>query len=165
MLARKADINIGTVSHAVRGTRHTSAKTAEIFARVLGDPGLVDVHRRLAGHGPPLVPSQLPRRSWITGRSEVVEKALAWCQSRPRPALIITGPGGIGKTALAIELGHRLIEDQLVPHGQLFGDFRGWTPDVPGAEITAVVASWCRALGADPGGDPGQVRADRKSVV
>ncbi|MBK0870430.1 hypothetical protein INP57_26860 [Saccharopolyspora sp. HNM0986] len=52
-----------------------------------------------------------------------------------------------------------MIEDELVPHGQLFGDFRGWTPNVPGAEITAVVASWCRALGADPGGDPGQVRA------
>jgi hypothetical protein len=59
----------------------------------------------------------------------------------------VTGPGGVGKTALVVRRAHR-VRDQF-PDGQLYVNLRGYDPDQP---VTAAVAltGLLQALEADP---------------
>jgi len=58
--------------------------------------------------------SKLPRRPYFVGRNEEIEAILQSLQPNSRTFIIgIEGIGGVGKTALAIELGHRCIENDL----------------------------------------------------
>lgn len=75
------------------------------------------------------VPSQLPHDlSDFTGRSDELARTVAQLRRRPdaRPeVLIITGPPGVGKTALVTHAAHQLRD--AFPDGQIYLDLRGTT--------------------------------------
>ncbi|GAA2292312.1 BTAD domain-containing putative transcriptional regulator [Streptomyces atrovirens] len=97
-----------------------------------------------------LVPRLLPAdQSLFVGREEEVDEARRLLgEERPGPVtLLITGPAGVGKTALAVRTGHLLASR--FPDGQLHADLRGFD-DEP-AEPFTVLGTFLRALGV-PGG-------------
>lgn len=64
----------------------------------------------------------------------------------------IDGMGGIGKTALAVHMAHRL--RPRFPDGQLFLDLLGHTPGVDPLPAGEALAMLLRAMGVDPQGVP-----------
>jgi DNA-binding SARP family transcriptional activator len=58
----------------------------------------------------------------------------------------VAGPGGAGKTALALHVAHQVREE--FPHGQLYATLRGIDDDGP-AEPVDVLGRFLRALGVD----------------
>ncbi|WP_235001143.1 AfsR/SARP family transcriptional regulator [Marinactinospora thermotolerans] len=61
---------------------------------------------------------------------------------------VITGPGGTGKTTLAIHAAHRLADRY--PDAQLFVDLYGHTVDQEPVTARTALASLLRAIGVDP---------------
>jgi len=58
--------------------------------------------------------ASLPRRPYFVGREDELKTALQSLQPNSRTFIIgIEGIGGVGKTALATEVSHRCIEDEL----------------------------------------------------
>ncbi|WP_394614139.1 ATP-binding protein [Lentzea sp. JNUCC 0626] len=90
--------------------------------------------------GPSQLPADLPD---FVGRRE----ELAALSSSDERVLAITGPPGIGKTALAVRLAHR-IRDRF-PDGQLHVDLRGFATG-PTVTTTQAVGRFLRALGVPP---------------
>ncbi|WP_157437221.1 BTAD domain-containing putative transcriptional regulator [Actinoplanes subtropicus] len=89
-------------------------------------------------------PQQLPPRPpYFVGRDGLLAE-VRWLLREPRlPVLAITGPGGMGKTALALQAGHEAAGSY--PDGQLWADLCG-TRDQP-ADPAEVLAEFLRALG------------------
>jgi tetratricopeptide (TPR) repeat protein len=90
---------------------------------------------RRAGELPGGGPAGLldPRRAVVgfTGRERELAELLAWCESdQPRGVRLVTGPGGVGKTRLSVELGTQL-------------DLRGWrcVRVGDGEEVSALAAA------------------------
>ena len=84
----------------------------------------------------------------FVGRHELV----ASIENLLRPAggpsiLVLSGPPGIGKTALAVHAGHRLAPD--FPDGQLYVNLRGHSASAPMSAGDALVRA-LRALGVRP---------------
>ena len=100
--------------------------------------------------GPSLVPRQLPAApAGFVGRSAEFAALHGWLGQDSRPAgttpiSVITGPAGVGKTALAVRWSHG-VADQF-PDGQLYVNLRGYDPDQPMA-ATDALAWFLRALG------------------
>jgi DNA-binding SARP family transcriptional activator/tetratricopeptide (TPR) repeat protein len=99
------------------------------------------------------VPHQLPPLlGKVTGRDELLGAILAYLLAGtsvadsgiPRVA-ILAGPGGVGKTCLALAAGHEL--GSVFPDGQLFADLHGSTESP--ADPHAVLGRFLRALGVD----------------
>jgi DNA-binding SARP family transcriptional activator/tetratricopeptide (TPR) repeat protein len=105
----------------------------------------------------PVAPHQLPAApARLSGRDEIIERLRAHLSPAaspsaglaPRrvPVAVLTGKGGIGKTALALHVGHLLSDDY--PDGQLFADLE----ESRGRSL--VPADWLerflRALGVPP---------------
>lgn len=137
------------------------AVALEAAAGALPDPGLKALNyaiargddEAVAGRGgvaprrPPrpvefqVTPRQLPPApANFVGRSEVVQE-VQWLLSRagsgPR-VVVLTGPGGIGKSALAVHVGHRVRDNY--PDGQLFLELGGTRAEPgPTAEVLAQV--------------------------
>lgn len=96
-------------------------------------------------HRPALLP---PAIGDFTGRSAQL-RALLTALSGPRdavPVMVVSGPGGVGKSTLAVEAAHQAAADY--PDGQLYAELRGFT-DAP-APPEEVCARLLRALGEDP---------------
>lgn len=89
-------------------------------------------------------PAQLPPSGDLCGRSR--DLSVLDAASRHQAA-VITGPPGIGKTALAVHWAHSRRER--FPDGQLFADLRGHAPDGP-AGPAEVLSRFLRALGVVP---------------
>ncbi|MGW1343594.1 BTAD domain-containing putative transcriptional regulator [Kribbella sp. NPDC002412] len=111
------------------------ADLREQLAEELGaDPGpeLIELHAAMLRHDPSLQPSRLPAPlNDLIGRDEAVENATALL--RRHRLLTFVGPGGVGKTRLALELGrNHLGETRLVELAPLRQD------DVLDALATAV---------------------------
>ncbi|MGC9665457.1 AfsR/SARP family transcriptional regulator [Planosporangium sp. 12N6] len=106
-----------------------------------------------------LVPRQLPPSpGTFTGRADELA-ALLTCLGRagaatadvPAPRVAcLHGPGGVGKTALAVHAAHRLASR--ARDGQLYLDLRGATPGLRAVGTGEAVARLLRALGV-PGGE------------
>jgi transcriptional regulator with XRE-family HTH domain/tetratricopeptide (TPR) repeat protein len=73
---------------------------------------------------------------------------------RGAPVAAISGPAGVGKTALAVHTAHRLADR--FPGGQLYAALRGGTGP---ADPSDVLAQFLRALGVDGGALPAGVDA------
>ncbi|QQQ77177.1 tetratricopeptide repeat protein [Saccharothrix sp. 6-C] len=96
-------------------------------------------------------PAQVPAAVvGFTGRAEHVRRLdglLSRTDDRqPSPVAVITGTGGVGKTALAVHWAHRA-RDRF-PDGQLYVDLRGYDPDLPVGPGDAL-SGFLRALGVD----------------
>ncbi|SDN04721.1 Tetratricopeptide repeat-containing protein [Lentzea albidocapillata subsp. violacea] len=94
--------------------------------------------------GPAQLPADLPD---FVGR----EEELAALCSTDSPVLAITGPPGVGKTALAVRLAHR-VRDRF-PDGQLHVDLRGFATG-PAVTVEQALGRFLRALGVPPANIP-----------
>lgn len=134
-----------------------------------GDPDTVcrwvDAARALSGDVPApvedvpaapvrVVPRQLPgdlgtfvgRAKTLDALDGVLERA---GETTPAPIVALVGPGGIGKTALALRWAHAVAGR--FPDGQLFADLKGFSDTAPVAP-SLVLHRFLRALGV-PGDD------------
>jgi len=111
------------------------------------------------------IPRLLPRPvGHFTGREAELARlgALADTASDEGLVVLVTGPGGIGKTALAVQWADR--EQHRFPDGQLFVDLRGHGAD-PELAVGAgdALGHLLRALGVPGDRHPGDVR-DRSDL-
>jgi DNA-binding SARP family transcriptional activator len=99
----------------------------------------------LAGLAPPPVPRQLPPDlPDFCGREDEIGELTGLGHEGGLPGVaVISGPGGVGKTALAVHVAHRL--SAACGDGQLFVDLNGVSP-VP-VQPAEALASFLRALG------------------
>jgi tetratricopeptide (TPR) repeat protein len=96
-------------------------------------------------------PSQLPPPVHLCGRSRDLAALDAASSGR---TVIITGPPGIGKTALAVRWGHA--RRDRYPDGQLYADLHGHSPEGP-VLPTEILAGFLGALGVLPENLPGDL--------
>ncbi|WP_280696022.1 BTAD domain-containing putative transcriptional regulator [Kitasatospora sp. GP82] len=99
-------------------------------------------------------PAQLPPdASDFTGREPLVDTLRTALGATSHQALVIAtvvGMGGVGKTALALHVAHRVRES--FPDGQLYADLRG--SDAAPADPEVVLAGFLAALGVPAEGVP-----------
>ncbi|WP_086662636.1 ATP-binding protein [Lentzea kentuckyensis] len=95
------------------------------------------------GPGPAQLPADLPD---FVGRDEELA-ALSVLAATDAPVVVITGPPGVGKTALAIKLAHR-VRDRF-PDGQLHVNLRGFATG-PAVTVEQALGRFLRALGVPP---------------
>ncbi|MFC7326162.1 tetratricopeptide repeat protein [Marinactinospora rubrisoli] len=99
----------------------------------------------------------------FTGRDADLERVLAIGATGGEQAevCVITGPGGAGKTTLAIHAGHRLAER--FPDGGLFVDLYGHTVDQEPISALSALGRLLRAVGVAPEAMPDTV-AERAAL-
>ncbi|GIH06729.1 SARP family transcriptional regulator [Rhizocola hellebori] len=104
-----------------------AAATAALELSILrSDPGL-------SPQAPPARRNALPAdATGFAGRSAELEKL----DSAPSALVTVTGPGGIGKTALALHWAHRVAH--LYPDGVLYVDLQGFSRSEPLAPVVAL---------------------------
>ncbi|GHG97967.1 hypothetical protein GCM10018780_23780 [Streptomyces lanatus] len=108
-----------------------------------------------------------PRPGGFTGRAEETAALLAAldpagaAQSSAVLVAAVTGLGGIGKTALAVETAHLACERGLFPGGVLFIDLHGYDQEPVAADHA--LQALLRALGIAPGHIPNT--ADERAVL
>ncbi len=96
------------------------------------------------------VPRQLPPPVNLVGRADLAAEVSWLLQQKTRPAVpvvVISGPGGIGKTALALRAAHE--SRNSYPDGQLFLELRGTSGGAVDTrlEVAEVLAQFLRAFG------------------
>jgi DNA-binding SARP family transcriptional activator/tetratricopeptide (TPR) repeat protein len=95
---------------------------------------------------PVIVPRQLPRPAELVGRDDMAAEATWLLGREPRagvPVVVISGPGGMGKTALALRAAHD--SAGRYPDGQLYAELHGTTGGP--SDTGEVLAQFLRALG------------------
>jgi DNA-binding SARP family transcriptional activator/tetratricopeptide (TPR) repeat protein len=131
----------------------------DLHQRILADDQTLhlDAARIAAGDGAPARVFQLPPDvSGFVGRAGLLaEIAATLAPRRPGeggvPMVVLSGPPGVGKTALAIRAGHTLRAS--FPDGQLYVNMHGYSLRDP-VSSTEVLAQFLRALGVPPAGVP-----------
>ncbi|RKT56791.1 AfsR/SARP family transcriptional regulator [Saccharothrix australiensis] len=124
----------------------------------------------------PTIPAQLPRAPVaLIGRDAEVARLDGLLASYPAGGLVlvVTGPAGVGKTALALHWAHRVREG--FPDGQLYVDLHGYDPNQEPLGAGEVLNRFLRTLGVPSGDIPVTVEersalfrtlvADRRMVV
>ncbi|MEV7656450.1 tetratricopeptide repeat protein [Streptomyces anulatus] len=92
----------------------------------------------------PPVPAHFTNR---TAEARLLDEVWAGRAEGAPPLVLLTGPGGAGKTALASFWGARTTDR--FPDGQLYADFGGFRPERP-VEPGQVLSGFLRALGVAP---------------
>jgi DNA-binding SARP family transcriptional activator len=109
---------------------------------------------------PATTPAQLPAGlTGFTGRAAQL-KQLDELLADPAEGLaigVLTGPGGIGKTSLAVHWAHT-VRDRF-PDGQLYADLRGFQPAGQPADPAEVIHGFLDALGTPPDRMPATAQA------
>lgn len=104
---------------------------------------------RATADRPAVVPAQLPpAASAFTGRDDELEwlgRLLADLDADATTVAVITGAAGVGKSALAITWGHRVVDR--FPDGVLFARLRGFDPAQPPLTAPDVLPRFLLALG------------------
>lgn len=101
---------------------------------------------------PPVVPAEPPRGpAAFTGRAAEVKLLRTSLAAGPR-LVAINGPGGVGKSALAVHAADRLAGS--FPDGRLYADLRGSAPFVEPLSPGEVLGRFLRALMGDGGSTP-----------
>lgn len=133
------------------------------LAEALGadpDPRLRELHLQILRHDPPQtaaepapprrVPAMLPRaNARFTGRESEIGLLDGYLDAAEGASglAVVTGMGGVGKTALAVWWAHRVAHR--FPDGHLYFNLRGFDPLTPGADPAAVLAEALAALGVE----------------
>lgn len=111
----------------------------------------------------PVVPRQLTAapRSFVARETELetLSDILASGDGKAPPVSIIAGPGGVGKTYLALQWAYQHLGD--FPDGQLFVDLRGFEPSVETQSPYDAMRSLLAGLGLSPKVIP----ADQESLI
>lgn len=105
---------------------------------------------------PTVVPRQLPDDvpDFVGRRNELARLD----RSGPTGVVVLDGPGGVGKTALAVHWAHR-VRDRF-PDGDVFVNMRGFAAQSQ-VEVAAVVDDLLVALGQPPARDLGRRQRER----
>ncbi|MFD7658505.1 BTAD domain-containing putative transcriptional regulator [Actinosynnema sp. NPDC059797] len=124
----------------------------------------------------PITPAQLPRASVsLIGRDAELARLDGLLAEHPGGGLVlvVTGPAGVGKTALALHWANRVREE--FPDGQLYVDLHGYDPNREPLGAGEVLNRFLRALGVPSPDIPVTVEersalfrtliADRRMVV
>jgi len=102
-------------------------------------------------HQGPL-PAQLPHDvRGFTGRDSdlaALHKLVSAANDAAVTTCVISGPAGVGKTALAVHFGHQVAGR--FPDGQIYIDLYGFHPHRPALERDEALGQLLRALGVDP---------------
>jgi DNA-binding SARP family transcriptional activator len=105
-----------------------SSELGALHQKLLAGGGAIATTPERSAHGP-RVPHQLPRAPrFFVGRGAEQNQLDAWRRTG-EDILLIVGPAGVGKTALALHWAHRAAGD--FPDGQLFLDMRGFDDGEP----------------------------------
>ncbi|HEY0498095.1 MAG TPA: BTAD domain-containing putative transcriptional regulator [Kutzneria sp.] len=140
---------------------HYEALRTRLAGELGADPGvqLRQLHQRILTANPVLAvparqpdqvaPRQLPAPpTGFAGRvAELAVLSDALADTDGVPITVITGSGGIGKTALALRWAHLRTED--FPDGQLHVNLRGFDPSGPPVPPSVAVRAFLGALGVD----------------
>ncbi|MFD0597279.1 AAA family ATPase [Catellatospora coxensis] len=107
-------------------------------------------------------PAQLPPdHPFFVGRADVLARAQQLLDQDRRQgramALAVHGIAGIGKTTLAIHLGHRLAA--AYPDGQLYADLRGSAADARAMSPAEALRGFLSSLGVAPQHTPTELHA------
>ncbi|WP_051764320.1 AfsR/SARP family transcriptional regulator [Saccharothrix syringae] len=117
-------------------------------AILVGDPSLAAPVEQVDPDVPDQLPPEVPG---FVGRAEAVDRIsrlVAPDGARTAvPIVVLTGVPGVGKTALAAHVAHRL-RDRF-PDGRLYADLRGYAPGPP-TPVVEVLTRFLRALGVPP---------------
>ncbi|HEY8474284.1 MAG TPA: tetratricopeptide repeat protein [Natronosporangium sp.] len=154
-LAARSGVSVGTIAGLEAGrTRRPRSTSVRLLADALNlDPAdraaLVAAIQAAPARDEPVrdeprrpVPAQLPADPPdFTGRADYAK----WLDEASKPVVVLAGPPGVGKTALAVHWGHR-VRDRF-PDGQLYVDLRGFSAGPPLPPV-AVLAGFLTALGA-----------------
>ncbi|ONI89519.1 SARP family transcriptional regulator [Saccharothrix sp. ALI-22-I] len=132
--------------------------------------------RTAADTSPAITPAQLPRVSAsLIGRDDELKRLDGLLAAYPEGGLVlvVTGPAGVGKTALALHWAQRVRED--FPDGQMYVDLHGYDPNQEPLGAGEVLSRFLRALGVPSADIPVTVEersalfrtliADRRMVV
>ncbi|MER6001521.1 BTAD domain-containing putative transcriptional regulator [Nonomuraea angiospora] len=98
----------------------------------------------------PAPPRQLPRDLMaFVGRASELIRLKSLLDPRddehPHPVVAISGPPGVGKSALAVRIAHE-VKDRF-PNGQLYVNLRGATPNVARLSIHEIFSRLLRGIG------------------
>ncbi|MDT0265677.1 hypothetical protein RM844_05160 [Streptomyces sp. DSM 44915] len=117
---------------------------------------------------PRLLPIRPPQFVNRAGQLEALDVELSRWEHGDRDLCLLTvsGDGGIGKSALLHEWGHRRQEH--FPGGTLYVDLVGWRRAGGGVDLGTIAAGFARELGADPaaiGASPAERTAAYRSAT
>ncbi len=126
------------LSGAERERYYSAAAAADPAVAVAASSDVVRPAPATAGDPPPMrTPRQLPlAAACFAGRSEELDRLDAFLADGASTIVVISGPAGVGKSALAVHWAHRAAE--WFPDGQLFVNLGGFGP--PGAMISPGMA-------------------------
>lgn len=120
-------------------------------------------HRAVGGLGPAELPAAV---TGFIGRQGELDRVHRLGTSGEVPIVAITGPGGIGKSALAVRAARRIAAE--FPDGQLYVDLRGSTPGLAPLRPEQVLGRFLRSLGvpnAEIPADPDEASARFRSLA
>lgn len=144
-LGRQAGIHYSYLSHFEAGRKRLSHEHAERLDETLATNGaLTSAVARLTEH----VPDQLPPVEDLVDRVQLLTEIHSYLAAdqngHSTRTVVLTGPGGIGKTALASSAALQLRAHY---QGIVWADLRGWDEITGPRPPAQVLRSWCASTG------------------